>query len=197
MRTARRIVVIVAVLAGFWLTAAWAAAQEGSVERPFAAGGQVRMDLSAGSYTIEAGRDDRILVRWETRSADEAARVKVDIQRQGSAATITTRGPHDNFRVVIELPARADLHVDLSAGNLGIRGISGDKDVGSWAGNIDIQIGRGDEYALIDTAVKAGEIRARTLNVSKGGLFRSFTWKGPGRHTLRVRLTAGNLRLFE
>jgi len=197
MRTAGRIVVIVAVLAGFWLTAAWAAAQEGSVERPFAAGGQVRMDLSAGSYTIEAGRDDRILVRWETRSADEAARVKVDIQRQGSAATITTRGPHDNFRVVIELPARADLHVDLSAGNLGIRGISGDKDVGSWAGNIDIQIGRGDEYALIDTAVKAGEIRARTLNVSKGGLFRSFTWKGPGRHTLRVRLTAGNLRLFE
>jgi len=197
MRAAGRIVVILAVFAGLSLTAAWAAAQEGSVERPFAPGRLVRMDLSAGDYTIAAGRDDRILVRWETPSAEDAARAKVDIQTQGSAATITTRGPHDNFRVVIELPARADLHADLSAGNLRIRGITGNKDVGSWAGNIDIQIGRGDEYALIDTAVKAGEIRARTLNVSKGGLFRSFTWKGPGRHTLRVRLTAGNLRLLE
>lgn len=52
-------------------------------------------------------------------------------------------------------------------------------------------------YAFIDTAVKAGDIRARTLNVSTGGLFRSFTWNGPGRHTLRVRLTAGNVRLVE
>jgi hypothetical protein len=197
MKGAGRVAVTLAVFAGLSLAAAAAAAQQGSAERPFAAGGQVRMDLSAGDYTIQAGRDDRILVQWDTRSADDAARVKVDIQRQGSAATITTKGPHNSFRVLIELPARAHLHVDLSAGNLRVRGISGNKDLGSWAGNIDVEIGRGEDYARIDTAVKAGEINARPLNVSKGGLFRSFTWKGPGQHTLRVRLTAGNLRLLQ
>jgi hypothetical protein len=193
---ARGIVISVVAFAALLLAATFAGAQQGSFERPFALEGKVRMDLSAGDYTIQPGRDDRILVRWETRSADEAAGVRIDIQRNGSVATLTTKGPHNNFRVVVEVPARTDLHVDLSAGDLTIRGISGNKDVGSWAGDINIDIGDGKEYASIDVAVKAGDITARPLNVSKGGLFRSFTWKGPGRNTLRVRLTAGDLRLL-
>jgi hypothetical protein len=196
MKGAERLAGLLAVVIGV-LAPASATAQTGSAERSFAPGGQVRMNLSAADYTIEAGRDDRILVRWETRSPEDAARVKVDIQCQGSAATITTRGPHNNLRMVIELPAREDLHVDLSAGDLKIRGISGNKDVGSWAGDIDIDIGHGEEYAVIDTAVKAGQISAGPMHVSHGGLFRSFRWNGPGHYTLRVRLTAGDLRLRE
>ncbi len=192
----RPVIILAAVLAAVPLVAIPAAAQTGSVERPFAPGGQVRMDLSAADYTIEAGQDNRILVRWEARSPEDAARVKVDIQRQGSTATIRTWGPRNNLRMVVELPPREDLHVDLSAGDLKIRGISGNKDVGSWAGDIDVDIGRGEEYSVIDTAVKAGEIRARPLNAERGGLFRSFRWNGPGRYTLRVRLTAGDLRLL-
>ncbi len=196
MKAALRIAAFSAFVVALPLAALPAAAQEGSTERPFVPGGQVRLDLSAGDYRIEAGRDDRILVRWETRSTDDASRVKVDIVRDGSTATVRTNGPHNNFRVVVELPSRTDMHVDLSAGNLRIHGIRGNKDVGSWAGDIDIDIGRGEDYGSIDTAVKAGEIRSQALNVSKGGLFRSFTWKGPGHNKLRVRLTAGNLRLL-
>ncbi len=174
-----------------------ATAQTGTVERPFVAGGQIRMDLSAADYTIAPGRDDRILVRWETRSADDASRVKVDIQRRGSEATITTHGPHNNLRMVVEIPARTDLHVDLSAGDLKIQGIEGSKDVGSWAGDISIDLVRANDYASVDAAVKAGDLTARPFKVSKGGLFRSFSWNGPGHYTLRVRLTAGDLTLYE
>jgi hypothetical protein len=196
MTRAERFVAIAAGIASLLLVAAAADAQQGTLERPFAPGGSVRMDLGAGDYDIRAGRDDRILVQWETRSAEDAARVKVDIRREKSTATLTTTGPHNNFRVVIEVPARADLHVDLSAGDLRVHGISGNKDVGSWAGNIDIDIGDAKEYASIDVAVKAGDIKAVPLSISKGGLFRSFTWKGPGHNKLRVRLTAGDLRLL-
>ena len=195
-RAGRFVAVFVITVAALSLASKPAAAQQGSFERPFALGGKVAMDLSAGDYTIQPGREDRILVRWETRSADEAAGVRIDIRRNGSAATLTTKGPHNNFRVVVEVPAHTDLRVDLSAGDLKIHGISGNKDVGSWAGDIDIDIGDAKEYASIDVAVKAGDINARPLNVSKGGLFRSFTWKGPGRNTLRVRLTAGDLKLL-
>lgn len=193
----RLTVVFAAVLAAASLIPGSAAAQTGSVERPFVAGGQVRMDLSAGDYTIRAGSNDRVLVQWETRSADEAARVRVDIQRQGSGATITTNGPHNNFRVVIELPARTDVRVELSAGDLKIRGIEGSKDVGSWAGDIDIDVGHANDYATAEASVKVGDLTASAFNVSKSGLFRSFSWKGPGRYTLRVKLTAGDLRLHE
>ncbi len=197
MKGAGRLAVIFAVLAGLSLAPSSAAAQGASVERPFARGGQVRMDLSAGDYTIEAGRDDRVLVRWEVQSSDDAARVKVDVQRQGSTATVTTRGPHNNFRVVIELPARTDVHVELSAGDLKIRGIEGSKDVGSWAGDIAIDVGRANDYATVEASVKAGDLTASAFKVSKSGLFRSFSWKGPGHYTLRVKLTAGDLRLYE
>ncbi len=58
MRVSRRALVIVA-LSGSLAAAVSAAAQQGnSVTRPFAAGGRVRLDLSAGAYTIQAGRDD-------------------------------------------------------------------------------------------------------------------------------------------
>lgn len=197
MKGAGRLVAVFAMLAGLLLLPGSAAAQGATVERQFAPGGQVRMDLSAADYTIEAGRDDRILVRWEVHSPEDAARVKVDIQRQGSAATITTKGPHNNFRVLIELPARTDLRVELSAGELKIRGIEGSKDVGSWAGDIDIDVGRASDYATAEASVRAGDLTAPAFNVSKSGLFRSFSWKGPGRYTLRVKLTAGDLRLRE
>ena len=197
MKGAGRLVLVFALLAGLSLVASSAAAQGASVERPFAPGGQVRMDLSAADYTIEAGQADRIVVRWETRSTEDAARVKVDIQRQGSAATITTHGPHNNLRMVIEVPARTDLHVDLSAGDLKIRGLEGSKDVGSWAGDIDIDVGHATDYATAEASVTAGDLTASAFKVTKSGLFRSFSWRGPGRYTLRVKLTAGNLRLHE
>ncbi len=174
-----------------------AAAQGGTAERAFAPGGQVRMDLSAADYTIQPGRDDRILVRWETRSPEDASAIKVDIQAHGTAATVTTRGPHNNVRMIVELPARTNLHVDLSAGDLKIHGIEGSKDVGSWAGDIDIDVGRANDYGNVDAAVKAGDISASPFNIQKSGLFRSFSWSGPGHYTLRVRLTAGDLRLYE
>lgn len=154
------------------------------------------MDLSAGDYSIEPGQDNRIVVRWDTRSSDSTTPVKVDIQVRGTAATITTSGPRDNFKVVIELPARADLRVGISAGNLKIRGISGNKDVESWAGNIDIAVGATNDYASVDASVTAGDLMASAFDTRKGGLFRSFTWKGPGHYTLRVKLTAGNIRLY-
>ncbi len=170
------------------------AADQGAVEERFAPGQRVRMDLSAGEYTIRAGRDDRIRVEWDTRD-DESRRARVDIVARGSEATIVTRGPKHRFRVTIELPARTDITTRLSAGELRIRGISGDKDIRSLAGEVDIDVVRADDYGPVSAQVTAGELSARPFGVAKGGLFRSFSMRGPGRFSLRVRLMAGEIRL--
>ena len=68
-RAGRPVAVLAIAVAAVSLLAIPAAAQQASFERPFISGSLVRMDLSAGDYTLQAGRDDRILVRWETRSA--------------------------------------------------------------------------------------------------------------------------------
>jgi hypothetical protein len=153
------------------------------------------MDLSAGAYTIQAGRDDQILVRWTTTTPEEMASVKVDVLIHGADADIITAGPRNHFDVTVELPARSDLDTRLSAGDLRIRGLSGNKRVKSWAGNIDIGIGRAEDYGSVHASVTAGELLASPFRTTTGGLFRSFSWTGPGRYTLDVRLTAGDLRL--
>ncbi|MCA1563930.1 MAG: hypothetical protein LC804_28015 [Acidobacteria bacterium] len=171
------------------------AAPPDRVERSFPAGGTVRLRLSAGGYEITGTPSDRILVRWRTDRPEQMSRVRASVDIEGAVATVRTHGPKNNFQVRVELPARSHLDVDLTAGELEIRDVVGDKNVEVWAGEVSIDVGQPDEYRHVDTAVRFGEIAARAFNVSKGGMFRSFDWTGGGAHQLRVRLFAGELTL--
>ena len=166
-----------------------------SAERAFQAGGHVWLDLSAATYRIKPGRDDRVWVEWSTDDPDDIGGYKVAFQAKGRDLVVVTKGPKGSMSVVIEVPARSDLTVDLGAGDLFIGGIKGNKDIGSWAGNVNIEVGDTADYKLVDARVTAGDLTARPFNVQKGGLFRSFTWEGKGPYTMKVRLTAGDLNL--
>jgi len=43
--------------------------------------------------------------------------------------------------------------------------------------------------------VRFGDLDARPFGVSKGGIFRSFNWKGDGRYTVKASLFAGDLKI--
>lgn len=165
-----------------------------SVARPFAGGGRVSMDLSAGQYKIEGAPGDQLEVRWSVRDADRLRDVQVRADVKGTNATITTDGPSNNFRVTIRVPSRADLHVRLSAGEISLRGIEGHKDVELNAGELDIDVGRADDYSQVDASLWAGDIQAAPFRASKSGLFPSFNWRGPGKYRLHAHLMAGEVR---
>lgn len=187
---------LIVVSAWMLLLSAPARASQGRDEKPFVAGGQIRLDLSAGDYTIKAGRPDRVVVEWRTPSDDSQVRVSITADAAGKTATILTDGPHNNVKVAIEVPSVSDLTLSLSAGDIRVLGIAGNKDLGSWAGDIDIDVPHPEDYRHVDARVIAGDITARSFGTALSGLFRSFSWNGPGRYTLRVRLTAGDLRLY-
>ena len=189
--------VVTLVLAAMVACGGAAPGQPPEVSQPFRPGGLVTMHLSAGEYNVEAGRDNEIHVRWDTRNAGDLSRVKVSVQTTATDAMIKTDGPHNGFRVTIELPARSDLDTRLSAGELRIGGIEGSKRVRCWAGDLEIDVGRADDYGDVRASVIAGEIAASAFHVNKDGLFRSFETKGPGTYSLDARLTAGSMRLYE
>jgi hypothetical protein len=170
--------------------------QSGTVERDFAAGGTVQLDLSAGDYVIEGTTADRVRVTWHTQTADDARDVKVNARVRGSEATITTDGPGNHFRVAIEVPRRSDLYLRMSAGDLDIIGIEGNKDVRLRAGDLSIEVGDPESYGQVTASVTAGDISASPFGVNTGGLFRSFSREGKGRFNLRAKLWAGDLRLI-
>jgi hypothetical protein len=114
---------------------------------------------------------------------------------KGTEARVSTDGPTGNFRVRIQVPAQSNLHIRLTAGEMAIKGIEGDKDVELHAGELDIDVIRPEDYGHVDAGVWAGEIHASPFRITKEGLFRSFDWSGKGKYRLHAHLKAGELRL--
>ena len=168
-----------------------------SLERAFSHNGRIRMDLSAGDYRISGSPDNRIRLEWSVRDADQLPKVHARADVRDRDASITTDGPSNKgFKVTIQVPRHADLYVRLTAGDLRIEGIEGNKDVELHAGDVRIDVGRAEDYKSVDASVWAGEIQAAPFQVNKGGLFRSFDWRGKGTYRLHAHLKAGDLRLF-
>jgi len=163
-----------------------------SLERPFTAGGRVTMDLSAGEYEITGSSDNRVRLDWD---ADDRHDVDNRLTVQGTEARVSTDGPTNHFRVRIQVPARSNLYVRLTAGELTIKGIEGDKDVELHAGELDIDVVRPEDYGHVDAKIWAGEIHASAFRITKEGLFRSFDWNGTGKYRLHAHLKAGEMRL--
>ena len=108
-----------------------------------------------------------------------------------------TGGVRNGLRIDIEMPMRSDVRLDLSAGEVSMRGIEGSKDISMWAGEVSIEVGDPARYRRVDASVRFGEIGAHAFSVNKGGIFRSFHWNGGGEYVLRARLFAGEVNLVE
>jgi hypothetical protein len=165
--------------------------QKSSVdEKPFVAGGSIEMRLDGGSYEVRpaSGNVVRVTLSGNTGNA------RTELTTSETHANLTVKDtPHSNFRATIEVPKTADLVIRLSGGNLVLAEIVGNKDVESNGGNVEIAVGDANQYSSVDASVKAGDIHATMFGGSKSGLLPHVTWSGPGRHTLRVNLGAGNL----
>jgi hypothetical protein len=169
----------------------------GSLERPFPANGTVKMDLVAGDYSIVGNPQQQLRLDWSVRDAEALAKVQARAEISGSQLSITTDGPSSkNLRFTIQVPDRSDLYVRLSAGDLSIEGIRGNKDVEIRAGDLRMDVGRADDYRKVDASLWAGDIKASAFQIFKGGLFRSFDWSGNGPYRLHAHLMAGDLYLY-
>jgi hypothetical protein len=165
-----------------------------SLERSFPANGRIRMDLSAGEYRISGSRENRVRLEWRVRNPEDLSGVRARADIRDREARITTDGP-DFFKVDIQVPSRADLYVRLTAGELTLEGIEGNKDIGLHAGELDIDVGRPEDYHSVSASVWAGELHATAYNELKEGLFRLVDWSGKGPYRLEARLKAGEVRL--
>ena len=177
------------------LAAAAPQSAAGQVTKAFTAGGRIHLDLSAGDYNIRGYPEPAIRVRWTTRQGRDEKKARADIQVDGGSATIRTRGPKNRFLVEIDVPDRADLDLTLTAGDIRIRGVEGDKRLSMWAGDVTIEVGDPALYKRVDATVRAGDLSARAFGRSTGGLFRSFRWDGKGKYTIDASLFAGDLKL--
>jgi hypothetical protein len=137
------------------------------VEKPFAAAGSIEMQLETGDYVVRAAPDERIRVSFGGNTGNAVA----ELANNGTHANLAIRDtPHNNFRVTIEVPQVADLAVHLTGGNLQIAAITGNKEIDSKAGNVEIWIPNPNDYGSVDAAVKVGNLNGGPFGASGSGL---------------------------
>jgi hypothetical protein len=162
------------------------------VEKPFAAGGTIELQLEGGDYSIRAGADERIRVSFGGDVGNAVAELTTD----GTHANLAIKDtPHNNFQAKVEVPKTADLVVHLTGGNLAIAAITGNKEIDSKAGNVEISISNPNDYSSVNASVKVGNLSAGPFGDSGSGLSPQLRWSGPGKYSLRANLGAGNLEL--
>lgn len=164
---------------------------------PFVDNGRIALTLSAGSHRIVGSPNNQIRLRWTVRGNNGQKQVDASSDVDGSSATITIDGPSKDFRTVIEVPRHSDLHVRLTAGDLYVENVVGDKDIRLRAGDLNIDVIDADDYGHVEGSLWAGDIDAAPFEISSGGLFRSIEWTGDGQHELLFKLYAGDVRLYE
>lgn len=169
---------------------------ERSVQQKFISGAEIRMHLEAGGYTISAGDGENIRVTYQANSEEQLKRVRVEIKRNPASGDIyISDTPNNNFKATIEIPRRSDLWVRLSAGELIVEDVEGDKNLEVRAGRIQVDVPHPEQYGHRDASVLTGSIAASAFEVSKGGLFRSFDQGGPGKYRLHTHVMSGEIVL--
>jgi hypothetical protein len=93
------------------------------------------------------------------------------------------------------VPKSTDLKVHVTAGDVEVQGITGNKDIELLAGNLTVGVGDPADYFRVQASVTTGNIDATPFGESRGGLFRSFQKTGHGRYKLVAHVGAGDLKL--
>ena len=169
---------------------------ETSAQQKFISGGTIRLHLEAGGYTITPTDSESIVVTCGAHTEEQLRRVKVEIKATVASADVYVSGtPHNNFKATIEVPRHSNLWARLSAGELDVEDLEGDKNLEVLAGRIQIDIPHPELYGHRDASVTTGSIESSAFDVSKGGLFRSFEQQGPGKYRLHAQVMTGEIDL--
>ena len=162
------------------------------VEAKFVAGGRIRMDFCSSGIEVLGTDEPEIRVSYHPDRDD----VRVRLQVSGDRADLrVTSCPHNNFKVRVEIPKSTALYARMMAGQIDVEDVAGDKDVEVSFGQLNIDVGKTEEYARVDASVNSGQIDALAFGVNKGGLFRSFDQHGPGKYKLHAHVGAGQVDL--
>jgi len=187
------------------LACALAAAEEPKVihekgkdhfETAFTSGGHLSLEMRSGDVEVMGSENDAISIYYDGKEADAVQDVEITFTKTGNGGVLRlSGGPRNNFHIRIAVPRETDLRVRMPFGALEVKKVRGDKNVQLHAGDVTIEMGDPKEYAHIEASVTTGGLDAGPLEISKGGLFRSFKHDGPGKYRLYAHVGSGELDL--
>ena len=162
----------------------------------FPSGGHIDLHIRSAKIQIVGSDENRIGVRVGGEQGSKSADTKARFRRSNNSCELRiTGGPHNELTITVQVPKNSNLFVRIFAGDVEVKGITGNKDIELRAGDLTIGVGDPTEYAHVQASVTTGEIDAKAFSESHGGLFRSFEKFGKGKYKLVAHVGAGELIL--
>jgi hypothetical protein len=163
---------------------------------PFPAESHLRVHLQGGDFRVVGTDDNRIVVRFTGRNAEQARNLTVRLTEDSKGNDLRiSHGPRNDLQVTVEIPAHTDLYVRMSGGDLNLVHVIGNKDVSLVGGDLKIDAGNPSDYARVSASVRFGDVYAPDFGEAKGWMGGSINTTGPGKYTLHAHVFAGDLTL--
>lgn len=154
----------------------------------------LRLHVRSGEILIVGTDDSKISVDLAGKNVDKIQDVKARFSLANNVADFhLTGGPKNELQIIIHVPKNSDLTARVSAGDVSVQDVVGNKDVELHAGELTIAVGKPEDYGHVDMSVNAGEVDAEIFGDSKGGLFRTFSRESSGKYRLHAHVGAGQL----
>lgn len=163
----------------------------------FPPNGSLRMHLQSGDFQVKGSDGNRIAVHMEGKNAENAQNLTVRLTQSGDNGDLRVYGgPRNELQVTIEIPKSTNLYVRMRGGDLKLVGVVGDKDVKLVGGDLTIETGDPESYALVDASVRFGDVHADSFGDAKGWMGGALRKEGSGKYKLRAHVFAGDLTLL-
>ena len=164
---------------------------------PAKSGTELTIDSRSGEVVVAGSDKDGIRVTCSFPDSGRAEEANIRFEQTGDFGKLVVRGgPSSNFQIRIEVPRRTDLKLRVTAGELRVDQVSGDKDLNLGAGEITVNNVNPTEYRSVKATVDVGGVSASAFGADKGGFFRTLEKNTPGGHyRLRAHLASGNIQL--
>jgi hypothetical protein len=165
-------------------------------EADFSSGGQIDLHIRSAEIHIVGSDENKIGVRVGGKQGSNSTDMKARFGRSDNSCELRiTGGPHNELTITVQVPKNSNLFVRIFAGDVEVNGITGNKDIELYTGDLTIGVGDAADYAHVKASVSTGEINAKPFGESHGGLFRSFEKSGSGKYKLVAHVGAGELTL--
>ena len=162
----------------------------------FPSGGQIDLHIRSAKILIVGTDENRIGVRVGGEQGSKSTDMKARFRRSNNSCELRiTGGPHNELTITVQVPKNSNLLARISAGDVEVKSITGNKDIELHAGDLTIGVGDPTDYAHVQASVTTGDIDAKAFGESHGGLFRTFEKSGSGKYKLVAHVGAGELTL--
>ncbi len=171
-----------------------------TLEAPLRPRAVLRVHSRPAGLDIVGTDQAAIHVSCTSGDEDDAQRIRIRLQGNQDDETLTIAGDlrkGNNVRVRIEVPRKTSLRVEMSAGEVKVEEIAGDKDINLYAGQITISSTRLWDYRSVDVSVSIGEVKAPVYGAQKGGFFRGIAREtADGEYSLHAHVITGEIDLL-